>query len=277
MTKEDKKNLVGIGLRHAHFPELLQSLENEERLSIGWLEGISENFIDTKGRPFDVLKKVREQYQISLHGVSLSIAGPDEINSSYLKKLKKLYDEIDPILVSDHLCWTGLNENNLHNLLPFPYTDESLRRIAKKVNQVQDAIERQINLENLSAYFSLSSSQMTEWQFLNSLRELTGCGILLDINNVYVNSVNQGFCASEFLESIDTEAVNEIHLAGHTDMGEYLFDTHSKEVCEEVWSLYRKFLKRKQNVMTLIEWDEDIPALKTVESEAIKALEILSE
>jgi uncharacterized protein (UPF0276 family) len=275
MNSDFKKESVGIGLRHTHFPDFCSRIDEGVDLGIGWLEAIAENFIDTKGRPIEVLKKVREHYPISLHGVSLSIAGPDPIDQKYLMKLKSLYKEVDPFLVSDHLCWTGVAENKLHNLLPLPYTADFLKYLVPRVKEVQETLERKISLENLSAYFTVKGSEMTEWEFLNEIHSSSGCGILLDINNIYVNAMNQGFCPNSFIDNINVDAVTEVHLAGHSDRGDFLFDTHSEQVSDEVWKLYRRFLGRKKETPTLIEWDENIPTLDRLIEEAFKAQEII--
>ena len=272
MRESNKK--VGVGFRHAHFPEILEGLSQGEKFPIGWFEAISENFINTRGRPFEVLMKVREHYEFSLHGVSLNIASHEEINFQYLEKLKQLYEVVDPFLVSDHLCWTGGKASNLHNLLPFPYSEENLVFLSEKVLKVQDFLKRPLAFENLSAYFSLNSGDYTEAEFLRELSLKTDCKILLDINNVFVNSENQKFNPYEFLDTVPLERVSEIHLAGHTDQGDFLFDTHSEPVCEEVWNLYQYVIEKRQ-IPTLIEWDENIPSLNRLFEEAEIATSLL--
>jgi len=266
----NSKNFLGVGLRHQHFP----FLEKRPELSIDWFEIISENFMYTEGRPMYMLELVREQYPVGMHGVSLSIAGPEELNWDYLKQLKKLADRINPIFVSDHLCWTGKSKSNLHNLLPFEYTSKNLQTIARRVLEVQDFLERPLSLENLSAYFTLKSSTMTEWQFLTELQEKTKCQILLDINNVFVNSANQRFEPRDFLDAINLEGVSHFHIAGHSDMGSFLFDTHSTNVAPQVWSLLEYKLKemagKSRVIPILLEWDENIPEFSVVEEEVLK-------
>lgn len=264
---------VGVGLRHAHFPYL----ENNPELQVDFFEGISENFMHTKGRPFTMLMKVREQRPVALHGVSLSIAGPERPSQKYLQALKELYQIVDPFITSDHLCWTGGSAHNLHNLLPFAYTQESLDFVVERVNFVQDFLGRELTLENVSAYFTLQSSTMTEPEFLNQLCERTGCKILFDLNNIYVNSVNQRFDPFEYISMTNPKHISQIHLAGFSDMGTYLFDTHSREVSQEVWNLLRHTRDQGISVPTLIEWDEQIPEYPRVETEALKAKSILLE
>lgn len=244
---------------------------------IEWFEVITENFLHTKGYPWKVLTKMRQDYPISLHGVSLSVGSDREINKNYLLKLKSLIDAIDPMLVSDHICWTGAKKNNLHNLMPVSYDEETLNELVGKIQYIQDFLGRPMAFENLSAYFQLKSSTYTEWDFLNELAKRSGCKLLLDINNVYVNSQNQKFDPIEYLDAIDDDVVSEIHLAGHTDMGKFLFDTHSTEVCDEVWQLYHHKIKTTKNTPTLIEWDEDIPEFPILEKEALKAKKIFKE
>lgn len=264
------KNFLGVGLRHQHFP----FLEKRPKLSIDWFEIISENFMYTEGRPRYMLDLVREQYPVGMHGVSLSIAGQEDLNWDYLRQLKKLAKRINPIFVSDHLCWTGKSKSNLHNLLPFEYTSKNLQTIARRVLEVQDFLERPLSLENLSAYFTLKSSTMTEWQFLKELQAKTNCQILLDVNNVFVNATNQKFEAKDFLDAISLDGVSHLHIAGHSDMGSFLFDTHSTHVAPQVWSLLEYKLKemeaKSRVIPILLEWDDNIPEFSVVEEEVLK-------
>lgn len=269
-----KNNWYGVGLRHSHFPEILKRLETDvSSLQVDFYEIITENFFQTKGRPLKILRQISEHRPISFHGVSLSIASQEPLNKKYLLDLKNLEQEIKPIRVSDHLCWTGVNKNNLHNLLPLPYTEKMLNHISKRVLEVQDFLKRPLMLENLSAYMSFKENDYTEAQFLRELHKKTDCHILLDINNVYVNSHNQKFEPNKFIEEIPKDAVHEIHLAGFTDMGKYYFDTHSCPVWEPVWDLYKTHFKNFKNALTLIEWDEEIPAYDVVINEMNKARE----
>jgi uncharacterized protein (UPF0276 family) len=236
-----------------------------------WFEAISENFMDSGGRPLHILEQVRQHYPVALHGVSLSIGSCDPLNRQYLTRLKALADRIDPAIVSDHLCWSGVDGEQLHDLLPLPLTEEAVRHIASRVDQVQRFLKRRILLENVSTYVTYQHSTMPEWEFLTAVAQRSGCGILLDLNNIYVNAYNHQFDPAEYLNHIPGELVGQFHLAGHTDLGTYLFDTHSRPVIKEVWALYREALHRWGPVTTLIEWDEDIPEFPVLAEEAEKA------
>jgi uncharacterized protein len=264
--------MFGIGLRHQHFAHLLQTLEvSPQAIKVDWFEGITENFFDTEGRPIQVLERIRRDFPVGLHGVSLSIASDEELDFDYLKKVKKLYDRIDPFITSDHFCWTGKKNSNLHNLLPVSYTNETMDLLIPKIQAVQDFLKRPLALENLSAYFGLKNADYTEWDFLRILAERAGCKLLLDLNNVYVNSVNQKFDPYTYVNSIPDNLISEIHLAGFTDMKTHLFDTHSCAVWPAVWELYQSRMKSGLKVPVLVEWDEDIPEFEVVEAEAMKA------
>ncbi len=265
--------MFGIGLRHAHFPEILQRLEdNPSSLSLDFFEIITENFFSTRGRPYKVLEVIAKEFPLTFHGVGLSIASDEGIDWAYLDKVKILSDRFSPLLVSDHLCWTGLKEHNVHNLLPFPYTRDNLQKISQKVLSVQDFMKRPLVLENLSTYLQFQSNEMTEFDFLRELHHLTGCEFLLDLNNLYVNQRNFQMNCSTELKKIPMKSVREIHLAGFSDMGEYCFDTHSEPVHESVWNLYGDIIAlNKQNVLTTVEWDENIPSLDRVCDELLKA------
>jgi len=265
--------MTGVGLRTEHYSFLEKNPPND----IDYFEAISENHMNSKGRPWEILEIIRKNFPLSFHGVSLNIGLATELNQNYLKKLKEMVNTFEPILVSDHLCWTGKPSTNFHNLLPFAYTEENLEHVAAKVSQTMDFLKRPIALENLSAYFEYKDSTMKEWDFFSRLIEKTGCLMLLDVNNIYVNSENQKFDPKEFIDAIPLEQVAEIHLAGFTDMGDFLFDTHSKPVYPAVWELYKYVLSKRKNIPTLIEWDDDIPAFPTLRDEAMKAKQIFSE
>nr|BDT27443.1 DUF692 domain-containing protein [Bacteriovorax sp. HI3] len=267
---------VGMGLRHTHFPEILERIENDPKLlGVDYFEIITENFFETKGRPLSVLEKVREHVPVSFHGVSLSIASHGNLNFDYLNKVKELERQLQPFLVSDHLCWSGLEKNNMHNLLPFPYTKENLEYLAEKVLRAQDFLGRTLLFENLSAYIGFYESEMSEADFLNELHQKTGCHLLLDLNNVFVNSYNQNFSAKQWLEKIPPNAVKEIHLAGFSDMGNFYFDTHSCPVADAVWEIYKEHLVHYKEAVTTIEWDENIPSYDVVLAEVSKARKIV--
>ena len=256
----------GVGLRTEHYDVITR-----EWPRMDWFEAISENFMDSGGRPLAILEQVRARYPVALHGVSLSIGSADPLNRCYLERLKALIERIDPAIISDHLCWTGVDGENLHDLLPLPFTEEAIRHVAGRVEQVQDVLERRILLENVSTYVTYQHSTMPEWEFLTAVARRCGCGILLDLNNVYVNAYNHQFDPHAYLRAIPGELVGQFHLAGHTDMGSYLFDTHSRPVIDAVWDLYREALGRWGPVTTLIEWDEDIPPFPRLAEEAEQA------
>ena len=256
----------GIGLRSQHYPDILGHWP-----SMDWFEAISENYMDTGGRPLHVLEQVRHHYPVALHGTALSIGSTDPLNPDYLNRLKRLVDRIDPFIVSDHLCWSGVGRESLHDLLPLPFTEDAICHVANRVEQVQDALGRKILIENVSTYVTYRHSAMPEWEFLSQIARRSGCGILLDLNNIYVNAKNHQFDPIDYLNGVPGELVGQFHLAGHTDMGKFLFDTHSDTVLEAVWNLYREALKRWGRVSTLIEWDENIPSFVRLCEEAEKA------
>ncbi len=258
---------IGVGLRPTHYPYL----EPRPQTSVSWFEAVSENYMDSKGRPLDMLELIRKDYPVALHGVSLSIASTEGLRQEYLHNLRNLVERIDPFIVSDHLCWTGLQQQNLHDLLPIPFTDEALNLIVDHVEQVQTYLGRQILLENVSTYLRVPEADWAEWDFLKEVAKRSGCGLLLDLNNLYVNAKNHQFDPSVFLEAIPTDLIGQIHLAGYTDMGTHLFDTHSKPVYPEVWELFSSLIARAPELPVLIEWDEDIPEFPLLEAEALKA------
>jgi uncharacterized protein (UPF0276 family) len=256
----------GIGLRTVHFPHILA-----ERPAIDWFEILTENFLDTGGRPAYVLDQVAERYPVVMHGVSMSVGSTDPVNFEYLKKVKRLAHRTNARWISDHLCWTGVSGLNTHDLLPMPYTDESLRHVAGRVKIIADCLERPVFLENPSTYLEFSESTWNEWEFLAELTERSGCGLLLDVNNVYVSSFNHGFDPFEYVDRVPVDRVVQIHLAGHTNKGTHILDTHSDHVVDEVWQLYRRVYERMGGIATLLEWDEAIPSFDTVHAEALKA------
>ena len=256
----------GIGLRTPHIAQILR-----EKPAIDWFEIISENFMDSGGRPSALLDQIAERYPIVMHGVSLSIGSTDPLNVEYVKKIKRLADRTRAVWISDHLCWTGVNGKNSHDLLPLPLNEESLRHVSDRVRHVQDLLGRPLVLENPSSYVAFKSSDMTEPEFLSRLCEQTGCGLLLDVNNVYVTSMNLGLDQHAYLRSIPIDRVVQFHLAGHSDMGTHLIDTHDGPVCDAVWELYDEAVRLIGPVSTLIEWDAKLPSLDAVWSEALKA------
>jgi uncharacterized protein (UPF0276 family) len=260
----------GIGLRPPHYPSIVDQWPSE----IDWFEAVSENYMDSGGRPLKILEKIRAHYPVALHGTALSIGSVDPLNEKYLERLKRLADHIEPFLVSDHLCWSGVGGENLHDLLPLPFTEEALAHVVARIQRVQEILGRRFVVENISTYVTYRHSTMTEWEFLTQVARRSGCGLLIDINNIYVNSFNHGFNALEYLKNIPAEHVAQIHLAGHTDMGDFLFDTHNADILDSVWGLYRQALQMWGPVSTLIEWDENIPAFEHMAGECRKAREI---
>jgi uncharacterized protein len=270
--KKLQSNSIGLGLRTEHYSYVE---ENLDEIELDWFEVISENHFNSQGRPLDILDIVSEKFPISLHGVSMSIAAHENINIDYLNSLNMLIERYKPTIVSDHLCWTGNNKSNLHNLLPFAYNKQNLEHLSNKIDQVQTYLKREISFENLSAYFNYKASTMTEWEFIEQLAKGSGCKLLLDINNIYVNSVNHGFNARLFIDSIPFDKITHIHLAGFSDYEDFLFDSHSKPVYPEVWELYQYTIESKGCIPTLIEWDEDIPEFNILLDEAKKAKAIM--
>jgi len=256
----------GVGLRTTHFGYL-----QDHAARVDWFEILSENFMDSQGRPRYILDQIAERYPLVMHGVSLSIGSTDPLNFDYLHRLKRLADEIHPAWISDHLCWTGVAGLNTHDLLPLPLNDESLTHVARRVVQVQEFLERPLILENPSSYVTFADSTFSEWEFLRQLTNLTGCGLLLDVNNVYVSSVNHEFDPQAYLRGLPAERVVQFHLAGHTNCGTHLIDTHDGPVIDPVWELYRYACELTGGVATLLEWDAQIPAFPVLEAEIEKA------
>jgi len=257
---------LGLGLRSTHFETILSGDPQDV-----WFEAISENFMDSGGRPRAVIRAVAERYRLVLHGVSLSIGSTDPLDFGYLAALKRLAAEVRPAWVSDHLCWTGVNARNSHDLLPMPLTEESLAHVAGRVRQVQDYLERPLILENPSSYVRFAQSTIDEPDFLRALAEETGCGLLLDVNNVYVTCFNAGVDPLAYLDAVPCERVVQMHLAGHQDMGSHLIDTHDRPVRPEVWELFRLAWARTGGASTLLEWDDHIPDFDACLAELRKA------
>ncbi|MFQ5720165.1 MAG: DUF692 domain-containing protein [Acidobacteriota bacterium] len=262
----------GVGLRVPHFERVLAAPTR-----VDWFEIISENFMVRGGRPLDVLARVRRDTPVAMHGVSLSIGTTDPLDESYLDDLAALIDRVEPAWVSDHLCWTGVGGHNTHDLLPLPYTEEALDHVVERVMRVQDRLSRRIALENPSSYLTFTSSTLTEWEFLAAVADRADCGILLDVNNVHVSAHNHGFDAGAYLEAIPTERVWQFHLAGHSDHGTHLLDTHDHPVCDAVWDLYRHAVRRFGKVSTLVEWDGRIPTWDRLEAESLTAKTVAGE
>lgn len=258
---------AGIGLRAEHHAAVL-----EQRPDVGWLEVHCENHFSPAGAAHSALDAIRAYYPLSLHGVGLSLGGTDPLDRDHLAQLRLAIERYQPVLVSEHLCWGMAGERHTNDLLPLPYTREALRHLVSRVSQAEEALGRPILIENVSSYVTFRDSQMTEWEFLAALAREAGCGILLDINNIYVSSRNHGFDALQYLSALPPDSVREIHLAGHStrmlDGHALLVDTHDARVCEDVWSLYAAAVARFGRVPTLIEWDVDLPALEVLVDEA---------
>jgi uncharacterized protein (UPF0276 family) len=257
---------AGIGLRAAHYREFLDG-DPPAR----WLEVHSENYFGDGGWDVYVLEHVRARCPVSLHGVGLSLGSADGISAPHLDRLARLVERVEPALVSEHLCWGAIGGEHFNDLLPMPFTPEALALMAGRVARVQDRLRRPILVENVSSYVTWADSAMTEMEFLADLAARTGCGLLLDVNNLYVNAVNHGVDAGAELDRVLPGTVGEIHLAGHTDIGGLLVDDHGSRVCEAVWSLYARACARLGPVPTLIEWDTDVPALAVLLDEARRA------
>lgn len=262
----------GIGLRTRHFADFLSA-----RPAVDWVEAVTENFLAPGGRPLAVLEKVRADLPVVLHGVSLAIGSVDPIPERYLAELAGLVRRLEPALVSDHLCWGTHRGQYVHDLLPLPYTEESLAHVASRVALVQERIGRQLLLENPSAYVAFRDSTLTEWEFLSELTRRTGCGILLDVNNVHVSAHNLGFDPHAYLAGLPPERIGYLHLAGHTDEGAYLLDSHAGRVPPPVWALYREAVRRFGSRPSLVEWDDRIPPLAEVVAESRRAAAIEAE
>jgi uncharacterized protein (UPF0276 family) len=255
----------GLGLRTEHYNDILASKPH-----IDWFEALSENYMIPGGKPLDYLDKIRADYPVVMHGVSLSIGSTADVDYNYLRDLKKLADRIQPAWISDHLCWTGVHGQNMHDLLPLPYTEETAKHVAERVKIVQDYLGRQILLENVSSYASYIDSNMTEWEFITQIAEAADCLLLLDVNNIYVSSYNHQFDAKAFIDGVPANRIQQIHLAGHNNHGDYIIDTHDAPVIDPVWRLYEYAIARFGQVSTMIERDDKIPAL----DELVKELDI---
>ena len=262
----------GIGLRPPHFAKILDGTARAD-----WFEAISENYLIRGGRPLKVLEKARELAPLVLHGVSMNLGGTDPLREDYLAQLDTLIRRFEPAWVSDHLCWVAVDGHFAHDLLPLPYTDEAIVHVANRIRHVQDRLGRRILIENVSSYLTYRYSTLTEWEFLAAVADESNCGILLDVNNVYVSAVNHGFDPMEYLRGVPADRVGQFHLAGHSDAGTHLVDTHDHPVPPEVWQLYREAVRRFGRIPSLIERDDNIPAFEEVVAEADTARAIEAE
>ena len=262
----------GIGLRAPHVREIVDSGPD-----LGWVEVHSENYFGDGGQPHRFLERIRADYPLSLHGVGLGLGSADPLDLEHLRKLARLIERYEPGLVSEHLCWSAAGGRHLNELLPLPYTEEALDHVCGRIDALQDTLRRRVLIENVSGYLEFRHSSIPEWEFLAEVARRSGCAILLDVNNVYVNAMNHGFDARAYLAAMPADAVQEIHLAGFDASGPCLIDTHGTPVAHEVWSLYRETIARLGPRPTLIEWDTDIPPLATLIAEAAKAEAILEQ
>jgi len=261
---------AGIGLRTPHVRQV-----QAERPAVPWLEVHSENYYVDGGPALAALTRIRADYPLSLHGVGMSLGGADPLDRTHLAKLARLIERTEPSLVSEHLCWSGIGGRVLNDLLPLPYTDEALAHVVSRVAEVQDRLGREILVENVSTYLAFADATIPEWEFVAAVARRTGCKLLCDVNNIYVNATNHGFDADAYLAALPREAIAEIHLAGFDASGPCLIDTHGAPVAPDVWALYRRAIARFGPVPTLIEWDTDIPPLATLLAEAATAQTIL--
>ncbi|MHB1247222.1 MAG: MNIO family bufferin maturase [Sulfuriferula sp.] len=259
----------GLGLRIPHYETILES-----RPAVDWFEVLSENYMVPGGKPRHYLDRIRAHYPIVMHGVSLSIGSSDPLNRDYLRQLKTLADQIEPHWISDHLCWTGVDNTNLHDLLPLPYTEEALQHVVERVSAVQDILGRRLLLENVSSYVTYKNSEMSEWDFLREVAQRADSLLLLDINNIYVSSYNHGFDPLEYIDAIPVNRVQQFHLAGHRNQGGYIIDTHDEPVIDRVWDLYEHAVRRFGSVSTMIERDDNIPPLDELLTELERARSI---
>ncbi len=257
---------IGIGLRPVHYQEIFSTSP-----AIDWFEIISENYMVDGGKPIENLERILDQYTVVQHGVNLAIGSPDPLDWDYLKKLKALVKKTKTPWLSDHLCWGRLPGAHYHDLLPLPYTKEVIEYVAKRARIIQDFLEVPFALENLSSYVTYRDNEMPEWEFYTAVVEKAGIYMMLDINNIYVSSRNSNFKPTDFLAHLPYDRVIQIHLAGHTDHGDYLLDTHDHEVCDAVWKLYGEVYPKTGGVSTLLEWDDRFKPFKETWEEALKA------
>lgn len=262
----------GLGLRTPHYQDFIAAPQR-----VDWLEIISENYLVDGGKPLYYLDRIRRDYPMAMHGVSLSIGSSDPLDLAYLEQIRNLAERIEPAWISDHICWTGTASLNMHDLLPLPYTRQALEHLVARVAQVQDFLGRPLVLENASTYVTFRSDELTEWDFIAELVKRSGCELLLDVNNVHVSSVNHGFAPRTFIDAIPAAAVRQIHLAGHEDHGDYIIDTHDHPIVDPVWDLYAYALQRIGMVPTMIERDDHIPPLAELVAELDQARRIAAD
>jgi uncharacterized protein len=261
---------VGLGLRTVHYAHIL-----EERPAVDWFEILSENYMRTAGRPLDFLDAIADRYPVAMYGVSLSIGSTDPLNRAYLSELRALRDRTGARWVSDHLCWTGVAGKNMHDLLPLPYTEETLRHVVDRVRAVQDVLGAPLALENPSTYVEYAGATMREWEFLARLAEDADCALLLDVNNVFVSAYNHGFDPREYLAAVPYDRVVQLHVAGHTHHGTHIIDSHIGPVIDDVWRLLGEAHARAGGASVLLEWDAEIPGFAETHAEALRAKDFI--
>lgn len=259
----------GLGLRPAYFQDIL-----DKKPTVDWFEVISENYMIPGGQPLAMLERIRADYPIVMHGVSMSLASTDPLDLEYLSALKRLAERFQPEWISDHLCWTGVHGVNLHDLLPIPYTFEALDHVVERIRHVQDFLGRRIAIENVSSYVTFAESEMDEWNFIREMAERADCWLLLDVNNVFVSGFNHDFDGAAFLDAIPTERVLQFHLAGHSEGETHKIDTHDRPICEEVWALYERACRRFGRISTMIERDDNFPPFDELLAELDRARSI---
>ncbi len=257
---------MGLCLRSDHYDYIIN-----HRPAVDWFEILTENYIVDGGNPLYFLDKVRENYPLVMHGVSLSIGSSDPLNLEYLQKVKQLADRVEPHWISDHLCWTGVQQRNIHDLLPLPYTEKHIQHVVERIKTVQDIYKRRILIENVSSYITYKESEMTEWEFITEIANRADCLILLDINNIYVSAFNHGFEPETYLQNVPIDRVQQFHLAGHLNCDDYIIDTHDHPVIDAVWELYAKAVKIFGDVSTMIERDDNIPPFEVLLQELNQA------
>jgi uncharacterized protein (UPF0276 family) len=261
---------LGVGLRSAHFAYL-----EEHEPDVDWFEAVTENFMDSAGRPRRLLDRIAARYPVVVHGVSLSIGSTDPLDFEYLRRVRRLADDIGARWVSDHVCWTGVAGINTHELLPIPFTEETLAHVVDRIRIVQDLLERPLVLENPTTYVTFTRSTLSEWEFLARMAQDADCGLLIDINNVYVSAANHGFDPVGYMKALPHERIVQMHLAGHDDVGTHLLDTHDRPVATPVWELYREAIELTGPVSTLLEWDDRLPRFEDVHAEVLRAREYI--
>ena len=260
---------LGLGLRPEHYQDFLAGSQ-----PLDWLEILSDNYLVPGGKPLYFLDAIRQDYPVAMHGVALNIGSSDALDWSYLSAIKALAQRVEPHIISDHPCWTGVNQHRMHDLLPLPYTEETIRHVAKRIQDVQDFLGRELVVENLSSYLQ-AQAPLKEWEFVRAVAQEAQCGLLVDVNNIFVSSRNHGFDAMDYLKALPADRIRQIHLAGHTYSGEFCVDTHDQPVCTDVWQLYGQAVKLWGHIPTMIERDDNIPPLQELLDELGQARDFL--